>query len=225
MKKLTLLFVFLLSACTVPVDAPPPPTALPTGTAPSTVSPAETFTPIPAITSTPETAATVPVSFCDDARRRDLLSSLQTAIQTKDGALLASLVSPTVGMDVIYIRNGNVINYDTEHIKFVFETTFKADWGLGAGSGEPVVGSFQEIILPSLQLVFAPNAIITCNDLRTGGVTYVPQYPYPGEPYYSIHFPGTEQYNGMDWETWAVGITPVGEEPYLTSLVHFEWEP
>ncbi len=225
MKKLTLLFAFLLSACTVPVDAPPDPTALPTGTAPSTSSPAETFTSIPVLTSTPAAVETVPVSFCDDSRRRDLIGSLQTAVQTKDGALLSSLVSPSEGMDVMYIRDGNIVNYDVEHAKFVFETTFQADWGLGAGSGEEVIGSFQELILPSLQLVFTPSAEVTCNELKTGGVTYVSQYPYPGAPFYSVHFPGTDQYSGLDWETWAVGMTPVGEEPYLTALIHFEWEP
>ena len=227
MKKLSLLLIVLtLSACSVPVDAPPPPTALPSDAPLPTLIPAETFTPIPALTETPVPAQpTQPPAFCDDPGPREVLQSLQTAVQTKDGKLLASLVSPTEGMDVIFIRNGNVINYDVEHAKFVFETTFQADWGLGAGSGEPVIGSFQEIILPSLQAVFTPEAVVTCNGLKTGGVTYIPEWISPSLPYYSVYFPGTDQYGGLDWETWAAGMSQEGGKYFLTALVHYEWEP
>lgn len=230
MKKFSLLLILLtLAACSPPVDAPPPPTALITATPPPNLTPAETFTPIPALTAIPTPTATsappAAPAFCNDPRPRELIQSLQTAVQTKDGALLASLVPPTSGMDVTYIRNGNIVNYDVEHARFVFETTFQAEWGLGAGSGLPVKGSFQEIILPSLQQVFTPGAVLTCKELKTGGVTYVPEWTYPGMDYYSVHFPGTEQYGGLDWQTWAVGMERVDGKLYLAALVHFEWEP
>lgn len=228
MKKIFLLLSLLaFTACSVPVDAPPPPTALPSFTAQPTLTSAVSVSPIPAATDTP---AIVPTSLtsadlCADTRSSDVIEFLRTAVQAKDGALLASLVSPAVGMDVIFIRNGNVINYDIEHAKFVFETTFQAEWGPGAGSGEPVIGAFQEIILPSLQLVFTPTAVITCNELKTGGATYIPEWPYPGMDFYSVHFPGTEQYAGMDWETWAVGMVRQEGKPVIAAMVHYEWEP
>lgn len=221
MKKFLLLLTLLtLPACSPPVDAPPPPTALSTDTPLPASTSAEALTPLPALTATPQ-----PLTFCDDPRPRELIQSLQTAVQTKDGVLLVSLVSPVDGMDVIYIRGGNVINYDVTHAKFVFETTYQAEWGLSPGSGEPVIGSFQEIILPSLQTVFTPNAILSCNDLKTGGVTYIPEWISPNISYYSVHFPGTEQYGSMDWQTWGVGMTLVDEKYYLVALAHYEWEP
>lgn len=226
MKKTYSLFLLLLllAACSLPVDAPPPPTALAADTpTPSLTSPTAS-PPIPALTL-PPTLTQPPPTFCEDLRPRELIQSLQTAIQTKDGALLAGLVSPTEGMDVIFIRHGNVINYDVEHAKFVFETTYQADWGLGAGSGAPVVGSFQEVILPSLQQVFTPAAILSCNDLKTGGVTYIPEWISPSLPYYSVHFPGTDQYSGMDWATWGVGMSVVEERYFLRALVYYAWEP
>lgn len=236
---LPILIVLTFSSCSAPVDVPPSPTAL----APVTTQPAliasPTFTPIPALTQPPastqvqpaSTAVQPPVStntlpFCDDPRTRELINSFSTAIATKDGPLLASLVSPASGMDVRFYRDGNVVNYDVEHAKFVFETTFQADWGLSFGSGEPTLGSFQEIILPSLQLVFTPNAaVLACNQLKVGGATYQPVWPYQSLNHYSVHFPGTDQYGGLDWETWVVGMDNVGGKPYLAALVHFVWEP
>lgn len=212
-KFLLILTLLILPACSPPVDAPPPPTALPADTLPPTSVTTGTLTPLS------------PPTFCDDPRPREVIQSLQTAVQMKDGVLLASLISPADGMDVIYIRNGNVINYDVEHAKFVFKTTYQAEWGLGAGSGAPVIGSFQEVILPSLQTVFTPNTVVTCNALKIGGVTYVPEWISPNTPYYSIHFPGTEQFGNMDWQTWGAGMTLVDGKYYLVALAHYEWEP
>lgn len=236
---LLFLIVLTLVSCSAPVDAPPSPTALPTATTQPTLIASPTFTAIPALTQPAAPTATAIVAgqtqvpapatsaipFCDDPGNRELINSFTTAVSSKDGPLLASLVSPATGMDVKFYRDGNVVTYDVEHAKFVFETTFDADWGLSFGSGEPTLGSFQEIILPSLQLVFTSNPVLVCNQLKVGGATYVSEWPYPDLNYYSVHYPGTDQYGGMDWETWVVGIEYVGGKPYLSALVHFVWEP
>ncbi|GAB4571958.1 MAG: hypothetical protein Fur0017_22310 [Anaerolineales bacterium] len=213
MKRALFLFVWTLAACSIPVDAPPPPTSIFSATPQPAVS---TLTALPA-TPAPET-------FCQDAQALQLLSDLKTAVQTRDGELLASLVSPTSGVGVRFIRDGNVVTY-FDNIKFIFETTYDANWGLAPGSGEPVKGSFQEIVLPSLERVLTSDPLLTCNDLKVGGATYIPDWPYEDMDYYSLHFPGTDQYSGMDWETWAVGMVYEEGKPMLAALVHFAWEP
>ena len=238
LKTFFLVLMFLtLASCSAPVDVAPSPTALPlsspVGTAtpqPTLIAP-PTFTPIPALTQPPAPtqaqppASTTALPFCDDPRTRELINSFRTAITSKDGPLLSSLVSPESGLDVRFYRDGNVVNYDVEHAKFVFETTFQTDWGLSFGSGESTLGSFQEIILPSLQQVFTPNAVVVCNQIKVGGATYQPTWPYADLNYYSVHFPGTDQNGGMDWQTWVVGMDSVGGKPYLAALMHFVWEP
>jgi hypothetical protein len=64
-----------------------------------------------------------------------------------------------------------------------------------------------------------------CNQIKVGGATYQPEWPYKDMNYYSVHFPGTDQNGGLDWETWLVGMESVGGKLYLSALVHFVWEP
>ena len=226
---LSILILLTLASCSIPVDVPPSPTALPPATPQPTLTAAVGASPIPVLTQIatplPTSAPGIVTSYCDDPRARDLITSFGKAVANKDGALLAALVSPTTGMDVRIYRDGNVVNYDVEHAKFVFETTFKADWGLSYGSGESTLGSFQDIILSSLKIVFTPTAILECNQLKLGGATYVPVWPYEDMNYYSVHFPGTDQYGGLDWETWAVGMDISSGKPMLAAFVHYVWEP
>lgn len=229
MNRLIFSFLILtLIACSVPVDQPPPPTAMvvdtpqPALSTPATIPTVAVLNEIPAyLTAVPENFNPV---FCQDTRALQLLIDVQTAIQTRNGELLASLVDPASGVGVRYLRNGNVITY-FDNIKFIFETTYQADWGLGAGSGESVKGPFQEIVLPSLELVFASNPVIACNELKVGGTTYIAEWPYSGMDYYSVYFPGTDEFGGLNWETWVVGMARQAGKPVLTALVHFMWEP
>ena len=231
MKKTlpTLAGCLVLIACSLQASPASTPTSLPTAISQMTAAPSSTFTAVPAFTQTPvptqTTVATTIPAFCNDPQARELIASFSNAIATSNGELLASLISPARGMDVRFYRDGKVINYDVEHARFVFETTFQADWGLSFGSGQPTVGAFKDILLPSLKKVFVANAEVTCNQIKTGGTTYVAEWPYPYMDFYSVHFPGTDQYGGLDWETWLAGMDHVGGRPYIAALMHFVWEP
>lgn len=223
MKKIFLILICLtLIACSAQTPAPTP-TQIPTATVPATFTLTPTVVNTLSPTQTP--FPTSPPDFCADVRGSDLIKTFSQAIANKDGELLASLVSPSYGMDVRYYRDGNVINYDVEHSKFVFETTFEADWGVSFGSGEATKGSFQEVILPSLQRVFTANSLVICSQIQTGGVTYIPEWQYPDMNFYSVYFVGTEEFGNLDWETWAVGMDNIAGKPYIAALSHFVWEP
>lgn len=226
---LPILILLTFASCSLPVDAPPSPTALPTAIFQPTSTVAVGFSPIPLLTqvatSLPTSAPGVVSSFCDDLRARELITSVGRAVSSNDGALLASLVSPTQGMDVRFYRDGNVVNYDVEHAKFLFVTTFEADWGLSYGSGQRTLGAFHDIIVPSWQKVFTSNAVLVCNQIKLGGATYVPAWPYPDLNYYSVHFPGTDPNGALDWQTWAVGMDMSSGKPMLAAFVHYVWEP
>ena len=232
MKKtfLPVLILLTLAGCIFPVDAPPPPTALPSDTPQPTATLPPTLTPIPLLTQVatqPPTSAPplTPYPFCDDPRARDLIASFSKAVAAKDGGMFSSLVSPSKGMDVRYLRDGNLVNYDVEHARYVFETTFEADWGPSPASGESVLGSFQGLILPSLQKVFTPNAETVCDQIKLGGATYQALWEYQDMDFYSVHFPGTEANGRLDWETWAIGMSLENNRYLVSALLRFAWEP
>ena len=200
------------------------PTPIPvTPNLPATTMP----TPLP-VTANPQFVVTqqiAPANFCADSRATILITDFKTALQTSDGKSLASLVSPASGMDVRYYRNGRVVNYDSTHAQFLFDSTFQVDWGTAPGSGLSTKGSFHEIILPSLLDLFNKNYTLTCNQIQVGGTTYQASWPYKGINFYSLYFPGTAANGNMDWHTWVIGMEYVGSRPYLYAIMQFKWEP
>jgi hypothetical protein len=166
-------------------------------------------------------------AFCADARVVSLLNDLRSALANSDGGRLASLISPTHGMDVRFWRYGTLVNYDREHARFLFESTFQVNWGPAPGSGENTVGSFRQVVLPKLTEVFSANHERHCNDtldLATFALEPVPP-EYANINFFAVYKPGTDAFGGLDWRTWLAGIEYVGGTPYLFSLTHFQWEP
>lgn len=211
-----LLIGVVLSACASPTAALPTPTQLVPAT-PTSIS-AATVTPL-----TP-TSAPNPSNICTDPQVTALIDSLKTSVLNSDGALLASLVSPTNGMDVRFFRYGTVVNYDQAHAKFLFETTFEVDWGAAPGSGEAQVGSFHDVVIPELVEVFNQPYTLHCNELKHGGASYDVSWPYDKD-FYSIYFPGTAANGNLDWHTWVAGIEYVNGKPHFYALTQFFWEP
>lgn len=230
-----LMMGLMLSACAPATETPPTPTQLLPATA--TFIATETLLPltqtsVPSATlesSTPTSAATfTPIpsttNICTDPQVTALIDSLKTAMLNSDGTLLASLVSPTNGIDVRWVRYGTVVHYDASQAKFLFETTFEVDWGAQPGSGEPKVGAFHDVIVPDLSDVFNQPYTLHCNELKHGGASYELSWPYDKD-FYSIYFPGTAANGNLDWHTWVAGVEYAGGKPYLYALTQFFWEP
>ena len=231
-KTLALVGFILLTGCTLPVAAPQtptetdivPPAPSATSTFISTATPAFTpigFTPIPTNTSA---SAPAPSTFCTDPQVTALINSLKSSVLISNGELLGSLVHPSRGMEVRWVRYGNVITYTPEQAKFLFETTFEASWGDEPGSGLPKNGSFHDVIVPDLVEVFNQPYTLHCNELKHGGATYELEFPYDGN-FYSVFFAGSDQYGFLDWLTWVIGIDYVNNKPYSYALMQFYWEP
>jgi hypothetical protein len=232
-KTLSVLLVgfALLAGCGSPATSASPTQSqfialTPTLFIPNATPAALTVTPggltgVPTLTSTPD--PNLP-NVCTDPQMTALIDSLKSAVLTSDGTLLSSLVSPPRGLDVAFFRDGNVINYDPEQAKFLFETTFKANWGTEPGSGAEKIGSFHDVVVPELVKAFNQPYTLHCNELKHGGATYEPTWPYDGD-FYSVYFPGTEANGLLDWHTWAVGVEYVNAKPQIYALMPFFWEP
>jgi len=230
-NRLTLILLiglFLLSGCSFSATTLPTPTLLP----PATVNFITTETPSPvptALTGVPviiATATPVPpgaANVCADPQVITLIDSLKKALLTADGALLGSLVSPN-GMEVRWIRYGNIVTYDQGQAQFLFETTFEANWGAEPGSGQEKTGAFHDVIVPDLIKVFNQPYTLHCNEIKHGGASYDVSWPYDKD-FYSIYDAGTQPNGNLDWRTWVAGIEYVNGKPFIYALMQFFWEP
>jgi hypothetical protein len=170
----------------------------------------------------------IPAStFCGDTRVTGLLSSVRSALLNSDGDLLSSLVSPAHGLDVRLWRYGTVANYSPEEAEWVFESEYQVNWGAAPGSGDETRGSFTAQPLPKLKEVFGASYSMHCNDTLDLATFNVQPWPpeYTNINFYTIYKPGTEQYGGLDWRAWTVGVEYVQGKPMLFALIHYQWEP
>jgi hypothetical protein len=167
----------------------------------------------------------LPQTTTCDPQVMTLLSNLERAVNTADGVLLASLVSPKHGVDVWAYRSGVPINFDRAHIRWVFDSTYIHAWGMHTASGLEVSGSFRQVILPMLQDVYAAGYEIRCNE-RGVPAWNISAWPerYTNYHVYKIYKPGSPGVD-LDYRIWLAGIEYLGGRPYLTVLINFIWTP
>jgi hypothetical protein len=166
-------------------------------------------------------------TFCADAHVNTLLNSLKTAMLNSNGELLSSLVSPVHGVDVRLWRSGTIANYTPEEAAWLFQSDYVVNWGPAPGSGEETSGTFTAQLLPKLQEVFGANYTLHCNNTLDFSTFSTDPWPpeYANINYYTVYKPGSEQYGGLDWRAWTVGVEYVQGAPTLFSLIHYQWEP
>jgi len=163
-------------------------------------------------------------NVCDE-RTLILLSDFERAVVNVDGVLLASLVSPRHGVDVWLYRTGNPVNFDAEHARWIFDSTYVNDWGTHPASGMDIQGSFHEAVLPNLRDVYAGTFEVHCNErgVESWSISAWPEQ-YANLAVYKIYKPGTPGVD-LDYRIWLAGIEYVSGGPYLFALIQFFWTP
>jgi hypothetical protein len=165
-----------------------------------------------------------PAAFCADAKVTTLLGSLDQALTNSNGEALAALVSPLHGMDVWLYRSGNPINFDAEHARWVFESTYINNWGSHPASGMDVSGSFHETVLPDLLDAFNANYELHCNERDVPASSDTWPGNYANINLYKVYKPGSPGVD-LDWRIWLAGVEYVNGKPYIFALIQFIWVP
>ncbi|MCL4562657.1 MAG: hypothetical protein M1281_18855 [Chloroflexi bacterium] len=165
-------------------------------------------------------------TFCADNRVLTLIAQLTDAFVAKDGAKFAALISPKHGLYLQYLRGGTIVNYTPDKARWLFESTYAANWGLHPGSGLPVKGTFSDEVLPKLLDVLTASYTKNCENVAVGGTTYTAVWPkeYQNINFYSLYRSGPPE-NELNWRTWLVGVEYVDGQPYLFALNQLIWEP
>ncbi len=165
-------------------------------------------------------------TFCSDTAVTKLLADLETAVINQDGNLLAQLIHPERGLRIHHDWWNPEVFISQVDARQIFTSAAGYDWGVQDGSGFSIVGSFKTEILPLLQedLVLATET--GCDEIMHGGTAGFVRLPdgYDAVHYYSLHRPGTDEFAGMNWGTWVIGIEQWQGAYYVSFLVHFHWE-
>jgi uncharacterized protein YraI len=165
-------------------------------------------------------------AFCDDPAAQAVVTNLKTAISERDPVLLSALISPARGLLIRYSWWNPEVRLRASDVSDFFSGTRSYDWGTADGSGFDIAGSPAEVILPMLDADLLSGEIAGCNEVvggPTAGMLELP-YEYEAVNFLSVYRPAPDNFNEFDWGTWVVGIEYWGGVPYLSYLVHYEWE-
>ncbi len=165
-------------------------------------------------------------TFCQDEAVLDLLVDLETAVTNQDSSLLAQLIHPERGLRIHHAWWNPEVRLTYDEVSEIFTSTAVYDWGIEDGSGSPIVGPFSQEILPLLQedLLLADDT--ACDEILHGGTAGIVRLPdgYDAVHYYAFFRPGTDEFAGMNWGSWVVGIEQWQGTYYVSYLVHYQWE-
>jgi hypothetical protein len=169
-------------------------------------------------------------AFCGNPRIRTLLRDFENAILLQDGEQFSDLVSRRRGLTIRQTWWNPEVNFSAGEVAAIFNGTGEREWGLAPGVGEPVVGSFQEVILPQLLDVLSSEYSQACNTLQqgvgTGPTAGQADWPFEYQNFnYVALYRKAPSGQELDWRTWALGVEIVDAQPYLVYLVQYHWEP
>jgi hypothetical protein len=167
-----------------------------------------------------------PVTFCADVRVKTLLTNLGVAFKNSDGKTLANLASPKHGITFYLVHNNPPVTIPQNQVSTLFTSTTPINWGPAAASGQVVTGTFKDVMASKVvEVVTATGLQATCNDLSKAGNVVS---PWPAEfatiNFYSLYKPGSPGVD-LDWRTFLVGIEFVGGQPYVVSMINYQWVP
>jgi len=163
--------------------------------------------------------------FCADPAVAELLARLRAAIAAQDGAQLQSLVHPERGLRlrVNWWNEESFLSGRETRTLFTGQPSF--EWGIADGSGLPIEGSFNEVMLPALQQDLLGATVWTCDEIVHGPTAGAVVLPEGYEPlrFFSAHraAPADPEF---DWGTWVIGIDRWRGAYYLSYLVHYRYE-
>ncbi len=156
---------------------------------------------------------------CADPELTALIRAFMRAVVTKDESTLAELISPVHGLMVRHRPSETTALYRGDEVDGLFTGGTTKYFGLAAGSGAKVQGTFKSLVLPTLIKSIEPGSQEKCGKLLTGaGGAFEWPSEYGPLTVVSFYWPGR---GGNDWHSWVGGIEYVDRKPYFAVLVGY----
>lgn len=167
-----------------------------------------------------------PQTFCSEESPRAVVDSLLLAVANRDGDSMAQLVPDGRSLRIRRHWWNPEVAFSQEDVRSLFVSEESYYWGSADGTGDPINGSFREVILPLMDRNLVPATETGCNEIVHGGTAGIVQLPesYDGINYISAYRPAGPEEIELDWGTWVIGIERWQGMYYLSYLVHYEWE-
>ncbi len=166
--------------------------------------------------------------FCQDAAARAALDAFIAQVR-QQSTTVSGTAQPLHMQRGLHVRvnwwNPEVWLSGTT-LQNVYADAVSRSWGIADGSGLPIQGSFNQVIMPLLQRDLLGGSQVGCNVILHGGTAGLVQLPqeYAGINFFSVHRPPVPGGIEMDWGTWVVGVERWQGQYYVSFLVHFQWE-
>lgn len=167
--------------------------------------------------------------FCSNSQVGGLAFRILEAFQQKDGDQLTKMVSPIHGLRVrTQWSNPEVYLGSYQEVQQLFSDTKAYLFGVDRRTQMPIEGSFMEIVYPML-LDTLDGSQEMCNTLSQGiaadWVSGFIQWPfeYANLNYLAVFRPAPPG-DDLNWRMWAFGIEFLNQSPYLTVMVHYQWD-
>jgi len=161
--------------------------------------------------------------FCTNPEVLALLDSFQNVIASQNGDGLAQLVHSERGLRVHRYWRSPEVRFRGEEVNSFFVDQTAYEWGIQDGSGLPIVGPVAEVLGPLFERDIVDATEVRCNDVFAEEWVRLPE-GYEQLNSFSFYQPGTDEFAGLDWGKWVVGIDWWDGRPVISYLVHFEWE-
>jgi hypothetical protein len=167
------------------------------------------------------TETVAPQVFCADPSVPDLVAKFQTAILTRNGAMLKDLTYPERGILLRAAwRNPEVLVQELQ-VSTLFISQNAFEWGDQPENKLPIRGAFGDVMLPTLEDALSHSPSTSCDTLQIGKTIQPVAWPdeYQNLNFYAFFRPAPNPVNALEWRGVAAGIEYVGGKPYLAVIV------
>jgi hypothetical protein len=152
------------------------------------------------------------------------------ALRDQEMGVVAGMVHPEKGLlfsPEAYVDGGDLV-FGREAVAGLMGDQTLYTWGQEAGSGfainMPFFEYYHEYVYDQ-DYAAAPQVAVGERLAGQGGTIDNTGEFWPGSIYVEHHFPGSEQYGGLDWKSLRLVFEEIEGEWWLVGVVHDAWSP
>lgn len=148
------------------------------------------------------------------------IEQFEDGLFSKNGAQWQNLCHADHGIAIRYMGE-TTTQLPCHEFGGLFSETKQRKWGIADGSGELIIGTFQQIFYRDFVKIMKEDTLRTVNHFGKEGNAINKKM---GEaPFVDLTYLGSKKYGGMDWQSLRFFFVKVGNNWYLKGLDIYHW--